>query len=158
MTLEFRTRLATLHDIPTIIHQRHAMFAEMGTGTPDSLNRMDTGFAEWLREKMASNEYLGWFALSAENAIIAGVGLWVQDWPIGPVDQVGRRGYVMNVYTEPPYRGQRLARRLVQITLDYSRSIGLETVLLNASDAGRPVYEKLGFSASAEMRLALTSP
>jgi GNAT superfamily N-acetyltransferase len=155
MPQELRTRLATLDDIPTIIYQRHAMFAEMGSGTPESLDQMDIGFAGWLREKMPTNEYLGWFALSDDEAIIAGVGLWVQDWPVGPVDQTGRRGYVMNVYTEPPYRGQRLAPGLVQVTLDYSRSIGLETVLLNASDAGRPVYEKLGFRPSAEMRLSL---
>lgn len=138
-----------------IVYQRHAMFADMGDGTPDSLDRMDVGFAQWLLEKMTLGEYLGWFALDDDDAPVSGVGVWVQPWPVGPVDQTGLRAYLMNVYTEPRCRGRGLARRLVKLTLDYSREQGLETALLNASAAGRPLYESLGFRQSSEMRLTL---
>lgn len=155
MSEELRVRLATLADVPTIVHQRHAMFAEMGDGTPESLERMDAAYALWLREKMANDEYLGWFALDAAGAPVSGVGLWAQEWPAGPIDQTGKRAYLMNVYTEPPYRQRGLARRLVQIALDWARQHGMETALLNASKAGRPLYESLGFDQSSEMRLTL---
>lgn len=155
MSEAFRVRRATLDDVPTIVYQRHAMFAEMGDGTPDSLDRMDASFAPWLVEKMTAGEYLGWFALDEAGQPVAGAGLWVQPWPVGPVDQTGQRAYLMNVYTEPRCRGRGLARRLVQLTLDWSREHGLKTAMLNASDAGRPIYETLGFRQSSEMRLSL---
>lgn len=155
MTDDLRVRLATLDDIPTIVRQRHAMFAEMGDGTPESLARMDVAYGRWLVEKMSVGEYLGWFALDDDGTPVAGVGLWAQEWPAGPFDQTGKRAYLMNVYTEPPYRGRGLARRLVRLSLDWARDNGLQTALLNASDAGRPIYESLGFRQSSEMRLSL---
>jgi GNAT superfamily N-acetyltransferase len=155
MSEAVRVRLAALEDVPTIVGQRHAMFAEMGDGTPESLDRMDVGFAPWLVEKMTAGEYLGWFALDDDDQPVAGVGLWVQHWPVGPVDQTGRRAYLMNVYTEPHWRKRGLARTLVRVALDWSREQGLRTALLNASSAGRPVYESLGFRPSGEMRLKL---
>jgi len=155
MSEAIRVRLATLDDVPTIVTQRHAMFADMGDGTPESLDRMDAGFAPWLVEKMTAGEYLGWFALDENDRPVAGVGLWVQPWPVGPVDQIGKRAYLMNVYTEPHCRGRGLARHLVRISLDWSRERGLKTALLNASDAGRPIYESLGFRQWNEMGLSL---
>lgn len=151
----FEIRLATRDDIPTIVYQRHAMFAEMGDGTPESLDRMDGGYAVWLEGKIAAGEYLGWLAFDADGAPVAGVGLWNQEWPVGPVDQTGRRAYLMNVYTEPHCRGRGLAKRLVRGALDWAREHGLRTALLNASHAGRPIYEALGFRQSSEMRLTI---
>jgi hypothetical protein len=37
--------------------------------------------------------------------------------------------------------------------LDWIKKRGLRSVNLHASDEGRPLYEKLGFSATNEMRL-----
>ncbi len=155
MAEEFRVRSATLDDVATIVYQRHAMFAEMGDGTPESLDRMDVAYAPWQTEKLASGEYQGWFAVDDNERVVAGVGLWMQPWAPGPVDQTGRRAYIVNVYTEPDCRGRGLAHRMVQIALDYAREQGLKTALLNASDAGRPIYESLGFRQSTEMRLSL---
>lgn len=61
----------------------------------------------------------------------------------------------MNVYTEPAQRGQGLARRLVAMALDYCRAEGIPMAALHASDAGRPIYEAMGFSETGEMRLRL---
>ena len=155
MSEALRVRLATLDDVATIVYQRHAMFAEMGDGTPESLDQMDVGFGPWLVEKISAGEYLGWFALDENGRPVAGVGLWAQPWPVGPVDQTGKRVYLMNVYTEPGYRGRGLARGLVQLSLDWARERGVKTVVLHASDAGRPIYESLGFRYWNEMGISL---
>jgi predicted acetyltransferase len=55
------------------------------------------------------------------------------------------------MYIDPDHRRQGLAKGLVQLCLNESRRRGLRTVTLHASDAGRPVYESLGFNASNEM-------
>ena len=154
----FRIRLATLDDVPTIVHHRHAMFAEMGTGTVESRQAMNEGSEIWLRDKIACGDYLGFLVVNGADTVVAGAGLWLMDWIPGPLDIQTRRAYILNVYTEPDYRGRGLARWLVTSAMDWSREHGLNTVLLHASDAGRPIYESLGFTASTEMRLMFSTP
>ena len=41
---------------------------------------------------------------------------------------------------------------LMQHVIDWARSGTIETLVLHASDEGRPLYEKLGFVQTSEMR------
>ena len=54
------------------------------------------------------------------------------------------------VGTHPGYAGQGLATRLSEHILDWSREHGCVSVALDASDKGRPVYERLGFQPAGE--------
>ena len=72
-----------------------------------------------------------------------------------PDDATGRRALVQNVYTEPAFRRQGLARRLMATAIAWCRDQGLRSVSLHASDIGRPLYEDLGFRQTNEMRLLL---
>ena len=49
------------------------------------------------------------------------------------------------VLTHPKYRGRGFARGLVRAALDRVDSLGIETVKLDATDEGRPLYGSLGF-------------
>ena len=152
MTLALRA--ATVDDAATITAHRRHMFEAMGGYDSAGLDAMDAAFEPWVRARLESGAYRGWLALDGE-AIVAGAGLWVMPWAPGPVDPADRRGVVYNVYTEPAYRGRGLARRLMVALLDYCRAQCITTVVLHASDAGRPLYESLGFQGTNEMRLSL---
>jgi len=56
-----------------------------------------------------------------------------------------RLAWVGMVLTLPGYRRRGFARCLLDKTLDRARELGIETVKLDATDAGRPLYESLGF-------------
>jgi predicted N-acetyltransferase YhbS len=57
----------------------------------------------------------------------------------------GPTGWIGGIAVVPEARGERLGRRLTEAAID---AIGpRETVLLLASAAGRPIYERLGFEA-----------
>ena len=56
-----------------------------------------------------------------------------------------RLAWVGMVLTRISYRGRRLARRLLTHALALADHMGIETVKLDATDQGRPLYEKLGF-------------
>jgi GNAT superfamily N-acetyltransferase len=155
MQTPFTVRRARVDDVPVIMHQRRAMFEAMHMGTPEQLDRMDREIGQWLAPRLASEEYLGWFVVDAEGSPQAGAGLWVIPWPPGPLDANQRRGYVLNVYTEPASRRYGLARLLLTTILDWCQAEGLITVSLHASIAGRPLYESLGFSQTNEMRKLL---
>src|SRR5215472_10169936 len=106
---------------------------------------MTGAFLPWVRRKMESGDYLAWFAEAADGLIAAGAGLWLMEWmphrPGGP----GRRGNILNVYTQPAYRRRGLARHLMNQILEWERKREIEVVILHASDEGRPLYESMGF-------------
>ncbi len=146
-------RAATQEDAETIAGHRRSMFFDMGHRDEEQLNAMIAAFRPWLREKMISGEYLAWMATGVDSAVIAGLGLWLMDWPPHLVSPGSRRGKILNVYTVPSFRRQGIARRLIDVALDWCRTNGVRNVILHASDEGRPLYESLGFERTNEMRL-----
>jgi GNAT superfamily N-acetyltransferase len=66
-----------------------------------------------------------------------------------------RRAYILNVYTEPGYRGRGIARQVVSAIGEWCRQEGFCSVALHASSMGRPIYEAMGFKPTNEMRLEL---
>ncbi|MBR6473460.1 MAG: GNAT family N-acetyltransferase [Firmicutes bacterium] len=62
----------------------------------------------------------------------------------------GKRSHLMNVYTDPAYRGQGIARKMVEMLIEDAWSKGATEISLDATTMGRPLYEKLGFKASTE--------
>jgi ribosomal protein S18 acetylase RimI-like enzyme len=60
---------------------------------------------------------------------------------------------IINVYVEPDWRQQGIAERLMRHMIDFARKSGIPSLVLHASEAGRPLYERLGFTPTGEMRL-----
>jgi len=57
-----------------------------------------------------------------------------------------RLAWIGMVLTRPEYRGQGLARRLMEDAIASAQEQGIRTLMLDATDQGRPLYESLGFS------------
>ena len=131
------------------------MFFEMGYRDAAALDAMIAAFRPWLREKMSTGEYLAWVAAAPGGEIVAGLGLWLVDWPPHMIGPGARRGNILNVYTERASRRRGLARGLMETALQWCRDHGIRAVILHASDDGRALYEKLGFQPTNEMRLLL---
>jgi hypothetical protein len=79
----------------------------------------------------------GWFVIEREGELVAIAGCL----SYGPFCWLGLVG------THPAARGQGLATRISQHMIAWSRARGCATIALDASDSGRPVYERLGFQA-----------
>ena len=147
-----RIRRASIDEGEIIVAHRRAMFSEMGYRDEAALDAMTAAFRPWLRRKMEEGEYLTWFAESPDGAVVAGLGLWLMDWPPHMIGPGARRGNILNVYTERGSRRQGLARRLMNAALEYCKEQGIRAVILHASTEGRALYESLGFAPTNEMR------
>lgn len=148
------TRAVEPRDHATICNHRYRMFAENGASV-ESLNAMRDPFAAWLAPRLADGRYFG-FVLENDGRVIAGVGLILLDWPphfLHPYN--AERGYILNVFVEPEYRGQGLAKKLMVLADEEFCRRGVAFAVLHASDMGRPVYEGLGWMAMPEMGKAL---
>ena len=66
----------------------------------------------------------------------------------------GKKAYVMNMYTDPEYRRQGIAYRTLELLVQDAKARGVEHITLEATDMGRPLYEKYGFvQMKSEMQL-----
>lgn len=66
-----------------------------------------------------------------------------------------RIAYVNSVFVYPDYRRQGIARRLMEMAIEWARERGCSQVRLRSSTQGRPLYESLGFNRTTEMQLDL---
>ncbi len=70
-----------------------------------------------------------------------------------------RLAWIGMVLTHPDYRGRGLARALMEHAIAWLRARGVEWIKLDATDMGRPLYERLGFVAECAVeRWAATAP
>jgi GNAT superfamily N-acetyltransferase len=68
-------------------------------------------------------------------------------------------GELLNVYTEPAYRGRGIASALVGLAIAEARSLGLGRLRLQATEESRRIYERAGFRrAGRAMVLRLWCP
>ncbi|MFR1872214.1 MAG: GNAT family N-acetyltransferase, partial [Coprococcus sp.] len=57
----------------------------------------------------------------------------------------GNKAYIMNMYTNPNYRRKGIAYKTLKLLVDDARKKGITHISLEATDMGRPLYEKFGF-------------
>lgn len=62
----------------------------------------------------------------------------------------GKRAHLMNVYTAEGYRRQGIAKRLILALHGEAASRGVTEITLDATDAGRRLYEAIGYLPSDE--------
>ena len=140
------------------------MWQDMGD-LPDELSDALRARAELqLGEMFARGDYVGWLAapVAAPHTIVAGAGIFLRDSLPSPRKMngqtvgvtTGKLGLVINVFTETEWRRRGLGVLLMQQVIAWSREQRLDRLILHASDAGRPLYEKMGFVTTNEMRLA----
>lgn len=159
MHQNFTLRFATVDDIPTLVSHRRKMFEDMADLRGEQHDRagleaMDAAYAVILRYEIPAGSTRVWVVEDA-GQIAASGALKFADWL--PRPDGSRRGlvYVHSVYTEPAYRRQGLARRILTAMMADCRANGWPRVSLHASDLGRGLYESLGFRPTNEMRLVL---
>lgn len=62
----------------------------------------------------------------------------------------GKRAHLMNVYTNQDYRRQGVAMKMMEMLIAEARNRGVTEISLDATETGRPLYEKCGFKKSDE--------
>jgi GNAT superfamily N-acetyltransferase len=104
-------------------------FLKAAFGSPDS-------FAPRLRHFLGI-ETGHWLAAEENGRPVGSGGLTV----------MGRVGYIGLIAVDPVEQRRGIATCIMKRLLELADGMGCDTVLLDASDKGRPIYEKLGFVA-----------
>jgi GNAT superfamily N-acetyltransferase len=123
------------------------MFTEMGAPAAD-VAAAGPMFRTWLADAMPAATYRAWVVETTDGDVVSGGGMTVLPWPPGPQHPGGRVAFVYNVYTEPAHRGRGLARRVMDAIHQWCRGAEIQSVALNASVFGLPLYESMGYRLS----------
>jgi GNAT superfamily N-acetyltransferase len=76
------------------------------------------------------------YVAEADDGGIAGTGVATINGPVG---------WIGTIWVAPAHRGHGLGRALTAATIDAAETAGCRTLVLVATDRGRPLYEGLGF-------------
>lgn len=161
----YTVRRASVADTDVLVHQRLRMFEDMGVlrGPGVDAGALAADFRAWLGRMLPEETYVAWVVDAVSDAgaqVVAGGGATLIPWPPGPSYPGGHLAFVYNLYTEPAFRGQGLARRVMTAIHAHCRALGIRSVALNASVDGQPLYESMGYrvSTSPMMFLSLGEP
>lgn len=96
------------------------------------------------------------WGIPAEDGLAACGSLCLFERLPYPGNPAGREGYLLNVYTRPEFRGKGYASRILEEMIRFAGKNGIGRLWLSASDMGRPLYRRAGFSDRGnEMELFL---
>ena len=134
------------------------MFQDMGEVSGHAFETLRAKAQARLEDWLERGDYVGWVASPAAKpeSIVGGAGVQLQPILPRPVRTSaigkGRQGTILNVFTEPEWRRRGVAALLLEEIIEWSRKEGLDRLVLHASEAGRALYDRLGFVPSNEMR------
>lgn len=135
------------------------MFRDMGQLPAGLYAPLVEASRAYFTAALADERAVAWVAEVADGSceIVGGAVLQLRELlprPLPGGDRLvrGPQGLILNVFTERPWRRRGVAAALMQELLEWCRANGIESVVLHASDEGRPLYEKLGFTSTNEMR------
>ena len=139
-------RQVTADDAGLLTELRLAMRRERETvPAPEDMIAFEKGNYDFFRNAIADGSYIGFIAL--EEGIVAGPGgICLHNHPPSYGVPNGKSACLLNMYTLPEFRGKGVAGKILAALVECAKAAGCCKVFLNASDMGKPLYQKFGFS------------
>ncbi len=149
-------RRADLDDLEVLVESRlETLRAANGLGKDADLGEVREKSVKYYRESLESGMHVAYLVYDAYRLIGTGGISFYQVMPTVH-NPGGWNAYVMNMYTNPDYRRKGIAWNLLELLTARAADRGICQVGLEATEAGRPLYEKYGFvPAGDEMILKL---
>jgi GNAT superfamily N-acetyltransferase len=151
-------REASNSDISIMAIHHRKMFEEIWERKKEHLeirkaNKIEKAYTLKLETELERGICKAW-VIEDEGKIISSGAITIVSLVPNPSDLSFRVAYLHSMYTEKSHRNKKCAQRIIQYAIRHCKSLGIKRILLNASDAGQPVYQKFGFrSAPDTMRL-----
>jgi GNAT superfamily N-acetyltransferase len=111
--MEISIRAANNGDLTHIIHHRRAMFEEMGYRDAAVLDQVDQSSREYFAEALCTGAYKAWLAIDPNGRILAGGGIVIANWPGFPGENLAKRAWILNMYSEPEARRRGIAKKII---------------------------------------------
>lgn len=143
--MSFEFRKAVKEDLDLLLKTRVEMLKAVG-GAPEGadFSEMAEHCRAYYIKSFEKDIHVAYLAFDVEAFIGCGGISFYQITP-SYRNPTGMKAYIMNIYTVPKYRGQSIATQIVHLLVQEAYKRDIRQISLDATDMGRPVYERYGF-------------
>ena len=99
---------------------------------------------EYYQDAFGNGTHVAYLIFDEDTFVGAGGISYFQVMPTYH-NPTGKKAYIMNMYTNPHYRRQGIAFKTLELLVADAKEKGISAISLEATDMGRPLYEKYGF-------------
>lgn len=143
-------RQAVIEDIKDLITLRMALIREANHLQEDKdLKALEEKIAVYLKDHLGK-AFFAW-VVEEDGQLIASSGLNLFSKPPTYTNLTGKEAFIMNIYVMPAFRGKGYATALVTEIIKYLKGTDYKKVSLVATEAGRFVYDKIGFKTKTDV-------
>lgn len=145
---------ATKEDIEELVRTRMIVL-RAANKLPDEVDMsvVEKESYEYYERALVTGEHIAYLVYDNGRFIGAGGVSFYQVMPTYH-NPGGKKAYIMNMYTDPEYRRRGIAYHTLDLLVKEAKEQGISQIALEATDMGRPMYEKYGFmKAESEMAL-----
>ncbi len=152
MGLEYKK--ATIKDIDQLVETRiEVLLAANKLSEDTDMGEVRKQSYNYYSKSLADNTHTAYLVLNEGRFVGAGGISYYQVMPTYH-NPSGEKAYVMNMYTAPQYRRQGIAYETLRLLVEDAKKRGITSISLEATDMGRPLYERFGFvNMECEMEL-----
>ena len=155
MLERFEYKRATMEDIDELVRTRIIVLRAANKLSDDvNMSLVEKESFAYYKHALESGEHIAYLVYDDDTFVGAGGVSFYQVMPTYH-NPTGKKAYIMNMYTAPEYRRQGIAIHTLDLLVNDAREQGVSQIALEATDMGRPLYEKYGFvKMEDEMELA----
>ena len=147
-------RIATIDDIEILTKSRIEVLKAANKLTDDTdMSEVEKASRDYYLRALVDGSHTAVLVFDNDKFIGAGAVSYYQVMPTYH-NPSGKKAYIMNMYTNPEYRRQGIAFKTLNILVNDAKKLGITQIYLEATDMGKPLYEKYGFTIMpSEMEL-----
>lgn len=147
-------RAAGLADLDLLTETRiQVLRAANGLGEEEDLTFVALMSREYYEKALADGSHRAYLVFDGSAFVGAGGISYYRVMPTVH-NPTGWKAYIMNMYTDPKYRRRGIATKTLDLLVGDAKSRGISHISLEATDEGRFLYERYGFTAmESEMEL-----
>ncbi len=145
MVQKFEYKKAALEDIDELVRTRIIVLRAANRLSEDvDMSLVEKESFAYYKHALESGEHIAY--LVYDNGTFVGAG-GVSFYQVMPIyhNTTGKKAYIMNMYTAPEYRRQGIAFHTLDLLVKDAKEQGVTQIALEATDMGRPLYERYGF-------------
>ncbi len=145
MKEKYEYKKATIKDIDELVRTRIIVLRAANKLSDDvDMSFVEKESYEYYKRALETGEHIAY--LVYDNGAFVGAG-GVSFYQVMPTyhNPSGKKAYIMNMYTAPEYRRQGIAIYTLDLLVNDVREQGVLQIALEATEMGRPLYEKYGF-------------
>lgn len=145
MAKNYKYKKATIADIDELVKTRIIVPRAANKLSNDvDMSLVEKESYEYYKSALEIGEHIAYLVYDNENFIGAG---GVSFYKVMPTyhNPTGKKAYIMNMYTASEYRRQGITFHTLDLLVKDVRKQGVSQITLEATEMGRPLYEKYGF-------------